>query len=162
MTNIVEYSEKAIAVYGNTKPIKDKLKELGGRFNPHLKDGAGWVFSKSKREAVQQMISQTMGAVVTVMPEPPIYSKDYVSTAKDEPKPIPIKNKGTVSKFTDIIVTGFMGGEYTMPNHKVECDGLFFIKEGKFNLINLKLGIAIWCECGMMVVSDDTIHIERR
>jgi Tfp pilus assembly pilus retraction ATPase PilT len=118
MTNIVEYSEKAIAVYGNTKPIKDKLKELGGRFNPHLKDGAGWVFSKSKREAVQQMISQTMGAVVTVMPEPPIYSKDYVSTEK--PIPIASNNKGKTTKFTDIVVTGFMAGEYTMPNHKVE------------------------------------------
>ena len=119
-TKIVEYSEKAIAVYGETKPIKDKLKELGGRYNPNLKDGKGWIFSKAKREAVQQMISQTMGAVVTVMPELPVYSKDYVSTAKDEPKPVPFKNKGTVSKFTDIIVTGFMGGEYTMPNHKVE------------------------------------------
>lgn len=31
---IIDYSEKAIAVIGDTKPIKDQLKELGGRFNP--------------------------------------------------------------------------------------------------------------------------------
>ena len=46
---LVKYSEKAVAVFGNTKPIKDTLKELGGKFNPFLKrNGAatpGWIFS---------------------------------------------------------------------------------------------------------------------
>lgn len=41
---IVDYSEKAIAVYGDTKSIKDKLKSLGGRFNPRLREGTGWIF----------------------------------------------------------------------------------------------------------------------
>jgi hypothetical protein len=58
---LVEYSEKAIAVFGNTKPIKDKLKELGGRFNPFLIDNgkkcAGWVFAKSKRPELTQMLN---------------------------------------------------------------------------------------------------------
>ena len=31
---------------GDTKAIKDLLKQLGGRFNSHLSCGAGWVFSK--------------------------------------------------------------------------------------------------------------------
>ena len=48
--NLVDYSEKAIALFGDTKPIKDKLKELGGRFNPFLKFNgektAGWIFKK--------------------------------------------------------------------------------------------------------------------
>ncbi len=30
---LVEYSAKAVAVFGNTKPIKDELKAMGGRFN---------------------------------------------------------------------------------------------------------------------------------
>ena len=46
---IVDYSDKAIVVIGNTKPIKDDLKRLGGRFNIRLTCGAGWVFSKAKR-----------------------------------------------------------------------------------------------------------------
>jgi hypothetical protein len=33
---IVDYSEKAIAVFGDTKAIKEQLKGLGGRFNPSL------------------------------------------------------------------------------------------------------------------------------
>jgi hypothetical protein len=33
---VVDYSEKALAIFGNTKPIKDKLKAIGARFNPFL------------------------------------------------------------------------------------------------------------------------------
>jgi hypothetical protein len=51
--NIIDYSEKAIAVIGDTKPIKDLLKSLGGSFNPRLSCGCGWIFSKKKLEEVQ-------------------------------------------------------------------------------------------------------------
>lgn len=43
---LVDYSEKAFVLIGDTKAIKDKLKELGGRFNARLSCGAGWIFSK--------------------------------------------------------------------------------------------------------------------
>jgi hypothetical protein len=33
---IVDYSEKAIALFGDTKEIKDLLKAMGGKFNPRL------------------------------------------------------------------------------------------------------------------------------
>ena len=49
---IVSYSEKAIAVFGDTKPLKEKFKAIGGRFNPFLKKNgekmAGWIFPVSK------------------------------------------------------------------------------------------------------------------
>lgn len=50
---IIQYSEKSIAVIGDTKPIKDKLKELGGSFNFRLTCGAGWIFPMSKINALQ-------------------------------------------------------------------------------------------------------------
>jgi len=53
---IVDYSDKAIAVFGNTRPIKDKLKAIGGRFNPRLKGGAGWIFPKTKKEQVLSIL----------------------------------------------------------------------------------------------------------
>jgi hypothetical protein len=62
---LVDYSEKALAVFGDTRAIKDRLKELGGRFNPKLTHGgieqAGWVFSKN-REA-QLRIALTGSAI---------------------------------------------------------------------------------------------------
>lgn len=54
--SIVDYSEKSIAVIGDTKPIKDKLKKLGGKFNFRLSCGAGWIFQKSKLEEVQKLL----------------------------------------------------------------------------------------------------------
>lgn len=54
---LVEYSEKAIAVIGETKPIKDILKSLGGRFNFRLSCGAGWIFPKSKEQEIRAALS---------------------------------------------------------------------------------------------------------
>ncbi len=50
---IKNYSDKAVIVSGDTKPVKDQLKTQGGRFNPRLKDPetgqqvCGWIFSKT-------------------------------------------------------------------------------------------------------------------
>lgn len=60
---IVDYSEKAIAVFGDTKAIKEQLKELGGRFNPSLnyngEKRAGWIFSKKQADKVKELITPT-------------------------------------------------------------------------------------------------------
>ena len=46
---MVDYSEKSIVLTGNTKPYKEEIKSLGGRWNSRLKDGdetmMGWIFS---------------------------------------------------------------------------------------------------------------------
>lgn len=54
--NIIDYSEKAFAVVGDTKPVKDKLSDLGGSFNARLKCGPGWIFSKKRLDAVQKFL----------------------------------------------------------------------------------------------------------
>ena len=51
---LVEYSSKAVAVFGDTKTIKDELKAMGGRFNARLTFNgqklAGWIFPKSQEK----------------------------------------------------------------------------------------------------------------
>lgn len=54
---IIDYSEKAIAVIGDTKPIKDQLKEIGGKFNFRLSCGAGWIFSKTKLPEIEKLLT---------------------------------------------------------------------------------------------------------
>ncbi|MFR9543470.1 MAG: hypothetical protein SNH27_15645, partial [Rikenellaceae bacterium] len=54
---VVDYSDKSFAIIGETKSIKEQLKELGGRFNPRLTCGAGWVFPKTKLETVMEALS---------------------------------------------------------------------------------------------------------
>lgn len=60
---LVDYSEKAIALFGDTKPIKDALSDLGGRFNERLtyrgEKRAGWVFPKAKEMQVRELIGMT-------------------------------------------------------------------------------------------------------
>ncbi|MDL2305068.1 fusion protein [Bacteroides sp. OttesenSCG-928-D19] len=51
---VVEYSAKAVAVFGETRAIKDELKAMGGRFNSRLtfngRKLAGWIFPKSQEQ----------------------------------------------------------------------------------------------------------------
>ena len=59
---VVDYTEKSIAVIGDTTAFKDELKELGGRWNTKLKNREseetmkGWIFPKSKRDKVEEVI----------------------------------------------------------------------------------------------------------
>jgi hypothetical protein len=49
---VVDYSEKSFAIIGDTKPVKEILKNLGGSFNFRLTCGPGWIFPKSKYAVV--------------------------------------------------------------------------------------------------------------
>lgn len=62
---IIDYSEKAIAIVGDTMSIKEELKKLGGRYNPRLSCGAGWVFPKSKYADVQAVIGSSSAVKTT-------------------------------------------------------------------------------------------------
>jgi len=43
--HVEKYSDKAIKLSGTaTKNIKDHLQQLGGKYNPKLKGGPGWIF----------------------------------------------------------------------------------------------------------------------
>ena len=58
---IVEYSEKAIAVFGDTKPIKEVLKDLNGLFRANLtykgERRAGWIYSKKQERKVREALA---------------------------------------------------------------------------------------------------------
>lgn len=46
---VIDYSQKAYAVIGDTKPIQQQLEEMGGKFNRFLSCGPGYIFSKRTR-----------------------------------------------------------------------------------------------------------------
>lgn len=53
---VVDYSEKAIALFGTTKPFAKELAALKGRFNRFLtRNGEkqpGWIFAKTRENEV--------------------------------------------------------------------------------------------------------------
>lgn len=104
--NIIDYSEKAIAVIGDTKPIKDKLKSLGGSFNPRLSCGAGWIFPKRKLDEITAALNND-GEETAEHVEASQNIEQARAGIKDEVKKmielfadIDIKNNGFVSEGT--------------------------------------------------------------
>lgn len=57
---VVDYSERAYAVFGNTYDIKDQLKEIGASYNKWLKYGndkkPGWIIGKRKKVELEKII----------------------------------------------------------------------------------------------------------
>ena len=96
---IIDYSSKAIAVIGDTKPIKDQLKEIGGKFNFRLSCGPGWIFPKTKLQELENFLS---GGEPEATEEP---EQEEETTLQDEVSKtinfiaeLDIKNTGTVTE----------------------------------------------------------------
>ena len=87
---VVDYSEKAIAVIGDTAPIKDDLKAMGGRFNARLtvegEKVAGWIFSKSKEADVMAYVKKLTESAEPMAADPdasePMAAPEAVETEK--------------------------------------------------------------------------------
>lgn len=75
---IVKYSEKSVAVFGETKAIKEQLKTLGGRFNRGLMDPAsgvkapGWIFSWKKEKILETELGMKTSPTTTPPVAPPV------------------------------------------------------------------------------------------
>ena len=119
---IVDYSEKAIAVFGDTKAIKEQLKELGGRFNPSLnyngEKRAGWIFSKKEADKVKELISPTE---LPALPE-----EIYIPELAEEPQ----------GNDTPLIINDF--AKYCYVDYPTKCKEM-----GGF-----KLGEVVYDQCG--------------
>ena len=76
---IETYSDKSFVVRGDTKPFKDQLgrKGLGGKWNPKLRGGAGWIFKMEERGRVQEWM-QGVKSGKTVAPLPATTSRPVV------------------------------------------------------------------------------------
>lgn len=135
---IVDYSEKAIAVFGETKAIKDELKKLGGKFNPALKYNSEKraAFAKASKAFIQEWrannpypgsdhldefnakfnrdyseFANKYGVSSYMVPNPyPIERGEYKDTALDRQK-----------KAADILVESIDGNWYTIRlNREIE------------------------------------------
>lgn len=74
------YSDRSIAVFGDSEPWKENLKQLGGRFNRYLdyKDQngniiktPGWIFPKSKESAIVKFINDANANAIKILPPQP-------------------------------------------------------------------------------------------
>ena len=112
---LLDYTEKSFVVVGDTKNLKDKLKELGGRYNPNLTHPetkeklAAWIFSKKQKEKIQTFLTGTSSGGPTSRSPETSKSSDPVDSLLDpihrlglrENGPDPPKKKRISSKKTE-------------------------------------------------------------
>lgn len=57
--NLIDYTDKSCVVYGDTYPIKEVLKAMGGKFSSHLDiDGrCGWVFQITQKDSLKMFFN---------------------------------------------------------------------------------------------------------
>lgn len=66
-----EYSDKSFVVKGDTRPLKDALKGLGGKWNSRLTDKesgekfGAWLFFSSKKDEVEKWINDGCNETVS-------------------------------------------------------------------------------------------------
>jgi hypothetical protein len=72
--HILDYTAKSIVVIGNCIDHSTNLQKLGGKYNPNLRCGNGWVFSKTRKESVEKYIN-------TGKVDPLIQTKNWESSS---------------------------------------------------------------------------------
>jgi hypothetical protein len=93
---IFQYTEKSIAVLGDTKPFRKDLKAAGGSFNSNLQGHAGWIFPLTKYAQVDDLVTR-INAGLPLPPKPQKKQKTF----KPPTQPMQIYQYGT-----DIAVLG--------------------------------------------------------
>lgn len=79
---VCKYSEKAIAVIGDTRPFADVLRANSGRFNARLSCGAGWIFQATKRDTIIEAL-KAAGATVSESDTVPARNSSDSSTKRN-------------------------------------------------------------------------------
>jgi hypothetical protein len=83
MLNLEYYSNNSIAVFGDTRPWKENLKSLGGRWNSNLNGRGGWIFPRIKEQELTQLVLQVASGSI----QPPIQTTTYQGSI---PSPVPL------------------------------------------------------------------------
>lgn len=74
MLTIIDYSDKALAVIGETFTYREKLKQMRGGFNKFLKVNGetvpGWIFSKRREAEIREFVLKLRGDDTTPEQDP--------------------------------------------------------------------------------------------
>lgn len=128
------YTDKSFAVFGDTKPIKEGLKAIGGRFNVNLRGKPGWIFPLNKEEDVKKFLNNP-----SVMPERKTkteFSRNETNPKETNPNEIKPKETKTSSEIKELkervtilerLVQNLMASEKT--SHAVPFDEDYPVEE---------------------------------
>jgi len=85
-----DYTQAAVAIFGNTKPYLTEIKKIGGIFNARLKyngsTAAGWIFPKTKLQVVKQLVNKINSGEISPSEVDTNNSEKETSIVKKETK----------------------------------------------------------------------------
>lgn len=96
---VSDYSEKSVAVFGETKSIKDYLLSAGGLFNERLNNKVsgnrepGWIFVRGKEKEVKELVEKANKGLLP--------KKESQSSSISESDMPPILRSNRTAKTTD-------------------------------------------------------------
>lgn len=53
-----KYSDKSLAIFGDTAPYKDRLLEMGGKYIANLRGRPGWIFFLNMKKTLETFIAE--------------------------------------------------------------------------------------------------------
>lgn len=130
----INYSEKSVAVYGNTKEHRLLLKSLGAKFCPALTiDGekvAGWVFGLNQFAKVEKYLPIEADTPAEV-------SAPVINEVAPVPAPVPTKKVQNVAKKKDLDLKKLYNVVANSLFINIESDGKSVLIQGNANFIEL-------------------------
>jgi peptidoglycan hydrolase-like amidase len=91
------YTEKAVAVFGNTKPYLEELKNIGGKYNQYLKQNGstspGWIFPKTKLSVLKALVDKINNG--SIKPAAVVEKKDTNSTSVSRTPEVKVEQKSS-------------------------------------------------------------------
>ena len=57
-----DYTDKSLVLVGSTYAHKEEIKKAGGKYNPNLSVGKGWIFPKTKKKVVEKLVKKMRSA----------------------------------------------------------------------------------------------------
>jgi hypothetical protein len=106
---IIDYTDKSFAIFGNTIALKEQMKSFNGKYNANLKHPntgikeVGWIFPKNKKKQVEDFVNKFYGdnkTLISMFDTKNIVELIFKENEKEIAKNMPVKrNLGDYNKF---------------------------------------------------------------
>jgi DNA topoisomerase-1 len=73
-----DYTSYSFVIRGNTIPFKDRIKEIGGKYNRNLEGGPGWLFPVVRRAELEQWVSKMLSSSISLSQNTNMGARRYV------------------------------------------------------------------------------------
>lgn len=146
---IFYYSPVSIAVFGNTEKYKEKLMELGGKYNPRLKHEGrilkGWIFSRKHESKILEFFYGTDHQEIKIKTFKPIVGLNLIlytypnDDINKEPEGVDAEVIKVYINEDDTITKMIIKYQGEINATVIICDGKWTLKDADFpNYIDLQ------------------------